>query len=78
MLVATPSVALPGMPGAAGAQDARDGFYAGLQIGPAIASTAGSSLGGVNHPTRCDVLLYPASVSPPVDDAAGLNFREVP
>ena len=29
-----------------------------------------SSLGGINHPTRCDVLLYPPSVSPPVDDAA--------
>ncbi len=66
-------IALAGVPAAAEAQDDRGGFYAGLQIGTAISSTVASSLGGINHPTRCDVLLYPASVSPPANDAACLD-----
>ena len=65
-------VALAGMPAAAGAQDDRDGFYAGLQLGAAISSIVESARSGVNHPTRCDVLLYPPSVSPPANDPACL------
>lgn len=57
-------------PAAAGAQQDRTGFYAGLQTGVANASTVSSSLGGANHPTRCDTLLYPPSVNPPAGDAA--------
>lgn len=57
-------------PPAAGAQQDRTGFYAGLQTGVANASTVSSSLGGANHPTRCDTLLYPPSVNPPAGDAA--------
>ena len=60
--------ALAGIP--ASAQQDRAGLYAGLQMGIANSSVVTSSLGGINHPTRCDVLLYPPSVSPPVDDAA--------
>ena len=65
-------VALAGVPAGAGAQDDRDGFYAGLQLGAAISSIVESARSGVNHPTRCDVLLYPPSVSPPVNDPACL------
>ncbi|MDE2752086.1 MAG: outer membrane beta-barrel protein [Gemmatimonadota bacterium] len=61
---------LAGTPPAAGAQQDRTGFYAGLQTGVANASTVSSSLGGANHPTRCDTLLYPPSVNPPAGDAA--------
>ena len=68
VLVAVPCVALAGIP--ASAQQDRAGLYAGLQMGIANSSVVTSSLGGINHPTRCDVLLYPPSVSPPVDDAA--------
>ena len=68
VLVAVPCVALSGTP--ASAQQDRAGLYAGLQMGIANSSVLTSSLGGINHPTRCDVLLYPPSVSPPVDDAA--------
>ena len=68
VLVAVPCVALAGIP--ASAQQDRAGLYAGLQMGIANSSVVTSSLGGINHPTRCDVLLYPPSASPPVDDAA--------
>ena len=61
---------LAGIPPAAGAQQNRTGPYAGLQTGVANASTVSSSLGGVNHPTRCDALLYPPSVNPPSGDRA--------
>ena len=70
ILVAALCVMLAGIPGTASAQEDRTGFYAGLQMGIANSPTVTSSLGGINHPTRCDVLLYPPSVSPPVDDAA--------
>ena len=72
-LTAALAFALAGMPAAAGAQDDRNGFYAGLQLGIANASVIQSSNGGVNHPTRCDVLLYTPSVSPPANDPACLN-----
>ena len=64
---------LVGLPDAASAQSERQGFYAGLQLGVANATPVNSSLSGINHPTRCDVLLYPRSVRPPVDDPACLN-----
>ena len=73
MLVAAASIALVGFPAAAGAQDDRDGVYAGLQLGIANSSAVKSFLSGVNHPTRCDVLLYPVSVSPPANDPACLD-----
>jgi len=58
-----------GAAASAGAQEDRSGFYVGLELGVAIPSGVDSTVSGVNHPTRCDRLLYPASISPP-DDAA--------
>ena len=57
----------------AGAQDARDGFYAGLQLGAAIPAAVSAARQYVSHPTRCDGLLYPPSVNPPIDDPACLD-----
>ena len=54
-----------GMADAASGQSLRNGFYTGLEMGRANASPLTSSVTGVNHPTRCDRLLYPASTSPP-------------
>ena len=59
-----------GMADAASGQSLRNGFYTGLEIGRANASPLTSSVTGVNHPTRCDRLLYPASTSPPASDEA--------
>ena len=59
-----------GFPDAAFPQEGRDGFYAGLQLGVAFPTAVQSARRYVSHPTRCDVLLYPPSVSPPVDDPA--------
>ena len=59
-----------GMADAASGQSLRNGFYAGLEMGRANASPLASGVTGVNHPTRCDRLLYPASTSPPASDAA--------
>ena len=61
-----------GAAGSAAAQEDRSGFYVGLELGVSIPSGVDSSVSGVNHPTRCDRLLYPASISPP-DDAACRN-----
>ena len=58
-----------GAAGNAVAQEDRSGFYFGLEMGASVPSAVDSSVTGVNHPTRCDRLLYPASISPP-DDAA--------
>ena len=58
------------IPGTATAQDDRDGVYVGLQLGVALPTAVQSARRYVSHPTRCDVLLYPPSVSPPVDDPA--------
>ncbi len=44
--------------GAAGAQEDR-GFYLGFEAGTTHAATLGTVLAAVNHPTRCDALLYP-------------------
>ena len=71
-LTAALCVALAGMPAAAGAQNDPAGIYIGLQTGVANSSAIRSSLRGISHPTRCDVLLYPPSVSPPSGDAACL------
>lgn len=73
VLMAAACAVLVGMPATADAQDDRRGFYVGLQLGVVNSSAVGSSLSGVNHPTRCDVLLYPSSVTPPADDAACLE-----
>ena len=73
VLVAAACAVLVGVPDSADAQDNRRGFYVGLQLGVVNASAVGSSLSGVNHPTRCDVLLYPSSVTPPVDDLVCLE-----
>lgn len=72
-IVAALGVVLAGIPAAAGAQDDRNGVYAGLQLGIANSSTITATRSGVNHPTRCDVLLYPPSVSPPANDPACLS-----
>ena len=69
VVVTVAAAALACAPKAA-AQDDRDGFYAGMQLGVAIPATVASARRYVSHPTRCDVLLYPPSVSPPVDDPA--------
>ena len=69
-LSVTLCLAMLGATGSASAQDDRHGFYVGIETGVSIASTVTFSLSGVNHPTRCDRLLYPASVSPPTSDPA--------
>lgn len=38
--------------------ESRDGFYLGAELGLADAATLESNVSGVNHPTRCDRLLY--------------------
>ncbi|MCY3786423.1 MAG: outer membrane beta-barrel protein [bacterium] len=67
-LAAAAGVCILGAAGSAGAQEYRSGFYVGLETGVAIPSGVDSTVSGVNQPTRCDRLLYPASISPP-DDA---------
>ena len=74
-LVTASWAALACIPDAAVAQADRDGFYAGLQLGAAFPATVQFSRRYVSHPTRCDVLLYPPSVSPPVDDPACSDNR---
>ena len=41
--------------------EGRDGFYLGAELGLADAATLESDVSGVNHPTRCDRLLYGGS-----------------
>ena len=72
-LVAALCAALACIPDVAGAQDDREGFYAGLHLGVALPTVVTSARRYVSHPTRCDVLLYPPSVSPPADDPACSN-----
>lgn len=72
-IVAALCVLLAGIPDGADAQDDRSGAYVGLQLGIATAGAVESAVSGINHPTRCDVLLYPASVSPPTSDPACLD-----
>ena len=67
-LVTVSCAVLVCIPDAAAAQENRAGFYAGLQLGVAFPTSVQSARRYVSHPTRCDVLLYPPSVNPPVDD----------
>ena len=64
-LSAVLGISILGTAATARGQTGQDGFYVGLEMGRAGASTLTSSVTGVNHPTRCDRLLYPASTSPP-------------
>ena len=57
----------------AAAQNNRDGWYGGLQLGVAFPTAVNSARKYVNHPTRCDILLYPPSVAPPDDPACRVN-----
>lgn len=58
--------------GPANADDHRRGFYVGVELGFANPSDVTSTISGVNHPTRCDRLLYPAS-SPPAEIANDMD-----
>lgn len=73
-LVTALCAALACIEDAAAAQDDRDGFYAGLQLGFADPTVVQSARTYVSHPTRCDELLYPPSVSPPVGDPACSDY----
>lgn len=55
-------------PGPAAAQD-RGGFYAALELGAARGAALDTDVAGVNHPTRCDRLLYAAPGDAPTDAA---------
>ena len=73
-VVAALCLALACIPDAVAAQDDRDGgFYVGLQAGAAFPTPVKSARRYVSHPTRCDVLLYPPSASPPVEDPACID-----
>lgn len=52
------------------AQENREGFYAGLQVGISMPHAMDVARRYVSYPTRCDVFLYPPSISPPTDDPA--------
>ena len=54
----------------AGADDHDRGFYVRFEAGLADAGTLESLLTAVDHPTRCDVLLYPDPGLAPSSDAA--------
>ncbi len=51
----------------------RNGAYVGLQLGVANSSAIESTLGAINHPTRCDALLYSPPASPPSSDPACID-----
>ena len=74
-LAAAFCAALACTPEVAAAQEERAGLYVGLQLGAAFPAAVESARRYVSHPTRCDSLLYPASVSPPVDDPACRTSR---
>ena len=56
-LSAALGLSLLGSAAAARGQTDQDGFYVGIEVGRANASTLTSVVTGVNHPTRCDRLL---------------------
>lgn len=56
------------------AQGNRNGFYVGLQFGVADPFPVQLDRTYVSHPTRCDELLYPPSVSPPLGDPACSDY----
>lgn len=46
---------------------ADDKFYIGLEAGFSKSGDLGVSSSFINHPTRCDSLLYPSGTTPPTD-----------
>ncbi len=62
--------------GAAAAR-AAEGLYLGLETGFADADELALSVHGVNHPTRCDVLLYPPGTAP-ADEPACRDMQRRP
>ena len=54
---------------AAGADGAAQRLYIGVEEGGPRAQRANSSQTFLNHPTRCDTLLYPEGLAPPDDPA---------
>ena len=69
VLAAAAGVLLAGSAATAGAGEDPSGFYIGLELGLANSSSVDSTVIAVNHPTRCDSLLYPEGISPPNDAA---------
>ncbi|MYF76541.1 MAG: hypothetical protein F4174_04180 [Acidobacteria bacterium] len=55
----------------AGADATAQRIYVGFEEGGPRARTANSTQTFLNHPTRCDVLLYPDGLTPPDDAACG-------
>ncbi len=47
---------------------AASGFYIGLEAGFSKSGDVGVSQSLIDHPTRCDSFLYPAGVTPPMDE----------
>lgn len=72
LLPLTIAVHVLGAAGIAGAQEDR-GFYLGFEAGLADAATLGTVLTAVNHPTRCDSLLYADPGMAPTDAACRDN-----
>ena len=66
LLLLTTAASILGAAGIAGAQEDR-GLYLGFEAGQADAATLGTVLTAVNHPTRCDSLLYPDPGMAPTD-----------
>ncbi len=58
---------------AADGRAAEDGFYVGVEAGVSISGDVGISQSGVNHPTRCDTLLYADPGDAPTDDVCTNN-----
>ena len=63
-------LALAGATATADAQQDRQGYYAGIEMGALVGSPLGSNMRAVSHPTRCDRLLYHGSVAYPAGDPA--------
>ena len=72
LLLLTTAASILGAAGIVGAQEDR-GLYLGFEAGQADAATLGTVLTAVNHPTRCDSLLYPDPGMAPTDAACRDN-----
>lgn len=70
MRVALVCLALAGSAATANAQEDRQGYYVGIELGALVGSALGSNMRAVNHPTRCDRLLYHGSAAYPASDPA--------
>jgi len=70
LLALSLNLCLLGVAGQAFADDHDRGFYVGFEAVLADAATLESLLTAVNHPTRCDVLLYTDPGLAPTSDAA--------